>query len=495
MLHKNLLLFLFILIPMIFTDCVKNPVTGKKQVTMMSQKQEQAIGDQSDPSIVASYGLYEDQAMQEFINKKGKQMGLVSHRPDLKYTFRILDSPVVNAFALPGGYVYFTRGIMGHFNNEAEFAGVLGHEIGHITARHSAQQYTKQMFGQIGLIAGIVVSPKFAQFAQQASQGLSLMFLKFGRDDESESDKLGVEYSTKIGYDAHEMADFFKTLGRLQSKAGANIPDFLSSHPNPVDRFGKVHEHADEWQQQYPQAKKVNTESFLRMIDGLVYGEDPKQGFVENNVFYHPELKFQFPIPNGWSLQNSPSVVQMAPEDGKAMMQFTVAQEKTRGAAATKLIEEAKLKVIERQDNAKVNGFPALVMISEQVPPQAQGQQQGQAAEPIRIMSFFIEYGGLIYTFHGMSSKPDFNRYTGQFKQSMTKFDQLKDPAKLNKKPKRIKVAKVQSGGTLKEVLTSFDTKPSDLESAAILNGMQLNQQVSSGTLIKVITNPNPGAK
>jgi len=493
--NKNLFIFILMMIPMIFTDCVKNPVTGKKQVTMMSQKQEQAIGDQSDPSIVASYGLYEDAAMQEFINQKGKQMGLVSHRPDLKYTFRILDSPVVNAFALPGGYVYFTRGIMGHFNNEAEFAGVLGHEIGHITARHSAQQYTKQMFGQIGLIAGIVVSPKFAQFAEQANQGLSLMFLKFGRDDESESDKLGVEYSTKIGYDAHEMADFFKTLGRLQAKAGANIPDFLSSHPNPVDRFGKVHQHADEWQAQYPQAKKVNQASYLRMIDGLVYGEDPKQGFVEENVFYHPVLKFKFPIPNGWSLQNSPTVVQMAPPDGKAMMQFTLAQEKTRGAAATKLIEEAKLKVIERQDNAQVNGFPALVMISEQVPPSAQQGQQAQQAEPIRIMSFFIEYNDLIYVFHGMSLRPDFNKYTGQFKQTMTKFDELKDASKLNKKPKRIKIMKVQKGGTLKEVLTSFDNSAGDLESAAILNGMELNQAINAGDLIKVISDPNPGAR
>ena len=485
---KNLIIFILMLIPFALTDCAKNPVTGKKQVTLMSQAQEQALGDQSDPSIVAAYGLYEDQEMQDFINKKGQQMGLVSHRPDLKFTFRILDSPVVNAFALPGGYVYFTRGIMAHFNNEAEFAGVLGHEIGHITARHSAQQYTKQMFGQIGLIAGIVVSPRFAQFADQASQGLSLMFLKFGRDDESESDHLGVEYSTKIGYDAHEMADFFQTLGRLQAQAGASIPDFLSSHPNPVDRFGKVHQHADEWQEKYPQAKKVNAESFLRMIDGLIYGEDPKQGFVENNIFYHPELKFQFPIPEGWSLQNSPSAVQMAAPDGKAMIQFTLAQEKTRAEAANKLIQEASLTVIERQENAMVNGMPALVMISEQTPPQA---QQGQAAEPIRILSFFIEYGGYIYVFHGMSSKPDFNRFTGPFKQSMTKFDQLTDQAMLNKKPKRIKVVKVQQGGTLKTVFTSFDMKSQDLESAAILNGMELNQPVEKGTLLKIITDPN----
>ena len=136
-------------------------------------------------------------------------MVAVSHRSDLKYEFKIVDSPVVNAFAVPGGYVYFTRGIMAHFNNEAEFAGVLGHEIGHITARHSAKQYSRAMVAQLGLVVGMVVSPEFAQFADIAQSGVGLLFLKFGRDAERQSDKLGVEYSTKVGYDAQEMADFF----------------------------------------------------------------------------------------------------------------------------------------------------------------------------------------------------------------------------------------------------------------------------------------------
>src|SRR3989337_3253439 len=177
----------------ILHSCAKNPVTGKRDFMLLSESQEIAMGQQSDPDIVKFFGLYDDKNLQKFIEEKGQQMAAISHRTNLQYEFKIVDSPVVNAFAVPGGYVYFTRGIMAHFNNEAEFAGVLGHEIGHITARHSVAQQRNALLGQLGLIAGMVIRPEFAQFAEQASQGLGLLLLKFGRDAERESDQLGVE--------------------------------------------------------------------------------------------------------------------------------------------------------------------------------------------------------------------------------------------------------------------------------------------------------------
>ena len=165
----------------------------------MSEAQEIQLGAQSDPQIIAQFGLYEDAELQSFINSKGHQMADISHRPNLKWTFRIMDSPVVNAFAVPGGYVYFTRGIMAHFNNEAEFAGVLGHEIGHVTARHSAEQYTKATLAQVLMIGGMIVSKELRGLANEAQTAMSLLFLKYSRDNESESDALGAEYSTKLG--------------------------------------------------------------------------------------------------------------------------------------------------------------------------------------------------------------------------------------------------------------------------------------------------------
>ena len=472
-------------------SCAVNPVTGKKELMLMSEDQEKALGIQSDPGIVAGFGLYEDETIQAFIQEKGVQMGKISHRPDLDYQFKVLDSPVVNAFALPGGFVYFTRGILAHFNNEAEFAGVLGHEIGHVTARHSASQYSKQMLAQVGFIAGMVVSEEFRQFGDVAQQGLGLLFLKFGRDDESQSDELGVEYSTKIGYDAHQMADFFGTLNRMREQSGQSIPTFMSTHPDPADRYNKVHEHADKWQQNKNVGElAVNRDSYLQMIDGLVYGEDPRQGFVENNNFYHPELKFQYPVPNGWMTQNSPQQVVHASQDQKGIMLFTLAQGNSPQEAAQTVLEKYKLTLVE-SNNVRVSGFPALAMIADQIPQQEQGQQpmtpEQQRANTARTMIYLIQYNGLIYNFIGVASLNDFNNYTMTFSNTMNNFRSLSDPDKLNRQPERIRIKRVGRDNTLASALTSFRISSDRHEELAILNGMQLTDVVKAGTLIKVV--------
>ena len=461
--------------------CSVNPVTGKKEVMFMSEQQEIALGKQSDPSIVAMYGLYQNETLQKFINEKGQEMAKISHRPHLDYEFKILDSPVINAFAVPGGYVYFTRGILAHFNNEAEFAGVLGHEIGHITARHSAKQQTKATIAQILFIGGLIVSPEFAQFANEAQQAMQLLFLKYSRDNESQSDELGVDYSTQIGYDAHHMANFFNTLNRMRTGTESeSLPTFLSTHPDPLDRYNRVGQMATEAQKPFnPKEWQVNRNKYLQMIDGLVYGEDPKQGYVENNTFYHPELKFFFPIPTGWKTLNTPSQVQMAPEDGKAMMMLTLTEANSPEEAAQKLIEQHKLKVVESK-NVTVNGLKAFAMVSDQT--------NEQTNESIRIMTYLISYNGLIYTFHGLTLPDSFDYYVKLFNNTMRGFNILKDPAKINVVPERIVVKTVNQPSTLNTFLTQQKMPPSRHEEIAILNSMQLTDPLEKGMMIKTIS-------
>lgn len=487
---------------LIISACAKNPVTGKKQLSLMSEKQEIALGSGADPGIVQEFGLYEDQKIQDFINDKGQQMAKISHRPHLKFTFRVVNSPVVNAFALPGGYVYFTRGIMAHFNNEAEFAGVLGHEIGHVTARHGAQQQTQQMLAQVGLIAGIIAVPQFAQFAETAQQGLGLMMLKFGRNHESQSDKLGVEYSTKIGYNSAYMADFFKTLGRISDQAGARIPAFLSTHPDPDDRYGNVKKLTEEAQKTTDAASlKVNRDAYLRMIDGIVYGEDPREGYVENDVFYHPTLKFRFPTPQNWQTQNSPTQFVMVDKNQKAMMLLTVAQGKSLDEAAQNTVKQLNLNAT-RTDYKVTNGVRTMVMFSEVKPQQTQqqGTQQGmtrnnssnqnqaQPAQPkTLVLSYFYDYGGLIYVMHGVALDADFDANLSTFKTTLEGFAELKDANKLNVQPERIKIKTATKSAPLSTLFAEWGVPQKRYEELAIVNSMLLTQQVPTGTLIKVI--------
>jgi predicted Zn-dependent protease len=472
---------------LLLTACSTNPVTGKKEVILVSEGQEVAMGQQSDPAVTAQFGVYPDKKLQKFIDEKGQKMAAVSHRTNLKYQFKIVDSPVINAFAVPGGYVYFTRGIMAHFNNEAQFAGVLGHEIGHITARHSARQQTKAIFGQVGLMGAMILSPKVAEFGEQAMQGMQLLFLKFGRDDERQSDELGVEYSSKIGYDAAQMADFFQTLAREQQKPDAQaIPDFLSTHPNPEDRYNTVHELAAKWKQQYasPTTKlAVNRDQYLKMIDGLVYGEDPKQGFVENSVFYHPELKFRFPVPGGWKHQNTPQQLQLADPAGKAMMLLTTAPGTTVEEAAQAVAKQLSLQASDSR-RTTINGFPALVFSGSQV---QQDPQTGQQVAGVQVLGHIIQDGKTIYALLGVAAPADFPNYSSQFSSVAQGFQRLTDSDKLNRKPEVIRIKTNKLVTTLGQALTAQGIPAARHEEMAILNGMQLNERLSAGMLYKVV--------
>jgi predicted Zn-dependent protease len=448
----------------------------------MSEDAEIAMGAEYDPQITAAYGIYQDDKLQDYIDTKGGEMARISHRPHLTYDFKIMDSPVVNAFAVPGGYVYFTRGIMAHFNNEAEFAGVLGHEIGHITARHSVVQQRNSTLAQIGLMAGMVVSPELASMAGEASEGVQLLLLQFGRDAESQSDELGVEYSSRIGYDASEMADFFGTLHRLSGESGAeSIPSFMSTHPDPLNRKQKVSKLAAKWQSDLGMTEpKVGRESYLNMLDGLVYGEDPRQGFVENNTFYHPELKFQFPIPLSWQYQNSPQQLQMAPSDGKAIMMLMIATGNTLQEAANGFASSNKLEVI-NSSNKTLNGLQAVVVNSQQM----QQGDDGTNSAVLRLRSTFIKYGDLIYNVTGMSLPADFPIYSGKFDDTMNNFKILTDQSKLNRQPDRLRIFRTSSSGTLQQALLGAGVPMDRMDEFSILNGMQRTDQVPQGTLLK----------
>ena len=271
------------------------------------------------------YGIYENKQLTAYIDNMGQAMAKICHRSHLKFEFKVMDHPVINAFAVPGGYVYLTRGILAYLNSEAELAGVTGHEIGHITARHSAKQYSKAQLAGLGIGLGSIFSEQFAQYAGLVQQGVGLLFLKFSRDNEREADNLGVEYSTKTGYDAREMANFFVTLDKMHGSSKSSLPDFLSTHPNPENRVAAIKNESIRLQKLSTNKNwKIERNKYLKKIDGLIYGPDPRQGFVEHNIFYHPLLKLQFNIPERWKVNNLPDQVQIIAPEEKALLLFSL---------------------------------------------------------------------------------------------------------------------------------------------------------------------------
>lgn len=467
-------LFLFILI---IVSCAVNPVTGKKELMLVSEQDEIALGQQTDEEITQMYGTYEDPALSEFVNRLGQNMSQITHRPNLKYQFKVLDTEVINAFAVPGGYIYLTRGILAYLNDEAELAGVVGHELGHVNARHSAQQMSRMQLAQLGLGVGMILSEKFRKYADLAQLGVGLLFLKYSRDNERQADDLGVEYGSKSGFDTYRMAAFFETLERLSPSEGGGLPDWFSTHPNPVNRIQAVKNKTAEWRQKLERTQyAVNRDDYLKTVGGIIFGQDPRQGYVEDNVFYHPTLRFSFPIPSGWKINNTPAEVQLVSEKEDAVIILTVDNSPSASEAADKFVQKNNVSM-ESREPLRVNGLQAQKVVARLV----------SESDTLETMSYFIAKEGAVYALHGMTGQNGYSEYGPTFSRTLSGFKTLNDPSKINVKPQKLAVRTVSRPGTLKAVLTRWGTPESELESLAVMNGMQLADNLSAGALVKTI--------
>ena len=458
-------------------QCTTDYVTGKRTFSLVSESQEIQMGKEADPQIIAEYGLYDDLDLQAYVNGIGQDIAKVSQRPNLEYTIRVVDSPIVNAFALPGGYVYITRGILANFNSEDELAGVMGHEIGHVVARHGAEQMSRAQLAGLGLAVGSVVSETFAKYSQFAGAGVGLLFLSFSRGQESEADLLGVEYSTTLGYNSHRMADFFKTLSTMRDKSGQSLPGFLSTHPDPGDREVRVNQLTDEWQKKvaYKPLNKTRRD-YLKHIDGIIYGDNPRQGFVENGVFYHPDLHFQFPVPDGWEVRNSASTVMVIEPEKDAFVQMTMAKTESPGAAADQFIKDSGANVISR-GNQTIDGLEAVVVTSDLV----------SQENTLRLQSYFVEMKPRVFVFHGVTTPADFSKYQAKLTSVPEGFRSVTDEGVLGRQPARLRIAQAPRSTTVAEALRQLGARDDMLDALALLNGMSPQEQVEAGYWLKLV--------
>lgn len=322
-------------------SCSTNPATGERQfAALMPPGQEASVGAQEHEKIIQQFGgLVSDSRLQNYVSGVGARVAKDTERPEVEYKFFLLDSPVVNAFALPGGYVYVTRGLLAVANSEAQLAGVLAHEIGHVTARHSAERYSHGVAASLGaaLLSAALGSNTAAQAATIGSQ---LYLSSYSRSQESQADELGIRYLHRAGYDPDAMAQFLESLDRYSAfenqEAGRQdtSASYFSTHPQTKDRVNLARAVASGYA---PNAKEEGDQAYLKMVDGLIFGDSPAQGFVRGQSFYHPEMGFTFTVPAGFTLANTSEQVIAKDAASGSVILFDAAQNAQGADPATYL--------------------------------------------------------------------------------------------------------------------------------------------------------------
>ncbi|HEX6910468.1 MAG TPA: M48 family metalloprotease [Longimicrobium sp.] len=457
--------------------CAVNPVTGRRQLALISEAQEIQLGQQASQEIAQQLGLVDDPALQQYVQEVGRRLARNSERPHLPWSFAVVDDATPNAFALPGGFIFVTRGMMNVMESEAELAAVLGHEIGHVTARHSVTQISRGQLAQLGLGLGSIFFPSAAQtFGGLAQTGMQLLFLSYGRDAERQADELGFKYALREGFEVREMDDIFATLMRIGQASGRSaLPTWLASHPAEPERIAAAQARADTVTRGPLQTGR---EAYLARIDGLTYGDDPRQGFFRGGVFLHPELRFRIEFPPGWRTQNLPQAVNALAPQQDAVLQLTLAPQ-AAGAddAARRFFSQQGVRP-GQGGRQNVNGNPAVVVYF-----QAQ-TQQGMVGG----MAGFIEHGGRVYQVVAYTPAQRFRQYEPAFRAVIFSFDEVNDPSVLNVRPNRVDIVRTTRQMTLAE----FNRRhPSviPLPELAILNQVENEQSVlAAGPWKRVVT-------
>ena len=454
--------------------CARNPVTGKSQLSLVSESQEIAMGKQGAQDVAQTIGLYDNATAQAYVAEVGKPIAAASERPNLPWEFHVVDDASVNAFALPGGFIYVTRGLMTTVNDEAEFATVVGHEIGHVTNRHSVQMISKSQLAQLGLGIGSILSSDIAKFGQLASAGLQVLFLKYSRNAENEADLAGFRYALNQGYDVREMPKVFQTLDRIsQTGGGGKLPEWLATHPNPGNRIKHIETLLDTVHKDLSKAK-VNRDGYLERIKGMTYGEDPQQGYFEGTHFYQPKMRFQMHFPDGWQVQNTAaSVASMGPNQD-AIIQLSLAGQTSPQQAAQQFLSQQGVQA-GQTSNTSINGLPATSSYF-----QAQTQQGN-----IEGIVSFVSYGGQTFSLMGYTPSGKLSTYDQVFQSTIRSFGELRDGSKINVQAARIDLVKLNRDMTLVQFNSQYPSSV-PIEQVAIINEVEGTSTVlPAGRLVK----------
>jgi predicted Zn-dependent protease len=470
-----------VLVLITLAACATNPATGKREISFMSEAQEIQIGQEMDQQVRQEMGVYDDRELQSYVEDIGLRLARNSHRPKLPWHFTIVDVPAVNAFALPGGYIYITRGILAYLGTEAELAGVLGHEIGHVTARHAAQAYSRATGAQLGLIFAGIFVPQTRPFGQLAEGALGLLFLKYGREDELESDRLGAEYAAKTGWNPRAVPDFLTTLARISEATDrGGVPNWLSTHPMPADRVARVQDVVARLEAAPPGSLATRRDEYLQRIDGLVFGDNPQEGIIRGRQFLHPEMRFALDFPDGWEISNGKTQV-VAEEPGGKSVVLVQLVEQPQGASieaiADRHMRDAGFRQVEG-GRRSINGLDAYA-----------GTYEGrmQSLGDVRMRAAHIAHQRFVFMVAGISPRDLYAGAEPSFVSTIASFRALSRNEAVNVRPNRIDFHTVRAGDTWQSIAAREGGANVPAVTLALMNGSAPSQQPAPGTRVKIV--------
>lgn len=464
------------------SGCQVAPGTGRESFNFVSAEEERKMGREAHPQILKEFGgAYDDPNVQAYVAGVGQRLVDHTETPKDEYRFTVLNSDIVNAMALPGGYVYITRGLLALTGNEAEMAGVLGHELGHITARHSAQRYSRSVASNLGLaVLGAVVGvPGVADLAQM---GASYWLSAYSQENEFEADSLGVRYMSRSGWNAEGMATMLARLrehSRLEAVMAGRSPNsvdehhFMSTHPRTQDRV----QAAIQQTLGAPPQGSWGAESFLDRIDNMTYGDDPAQGVVRGQAFLHPGLGLRFEVPPGFRITNGDKAVTARHADG-AIIVFDGGAH--GGGDLGAYISQVWMKgaPAEGVERIEINGMAAATATS-----------RGRTKQgPVDLRLVAIRFSpDTVYRFTFATPPNQTARMGEELRRTTYSFRSLSGDERAAIHALRVKVVTVKAGDTAESLGSAMAVSSHKAEQFRLLNGLEPGRQPSIGDRVKVV--------
>ncbi|MDH3701514.1 MAG: M48 family metalloprotease [Alphaproteobacteria bacterium] len=467
-----------------------NPATGRSSFTgFYSVEDDIKLGRKEHPNLVKEFGgAYDNARLQRYVDQVGKTLAHGAEYKQFPYTFTLLNTPIVNAFALPGGYVYISRGLLALAGNEAEMAGVLAHELGHVNARHTAERLSRGQLAQLGVLAGVLGAAALGLPKEMAQIGQSIAMVSiqsFSRKQEFEADTLGVRYMSRAGYEPEALVTFLRTLreqsiieAKMRGLPPGKVDEFnmMSTHPRTVDRVKAAMQAAATAR---PKAPRVGRKTYLGRIDGMLFGDDPKQGIVKGRLFQHPAMRFQFRVPKGFRINNGQDAI-TAQEKTGAAIRFDIAPVKGSGDLAAYLQNEwtpkTRLRDVER---IKINGMDA-----------ATGWVRGKDGQGrvIELRGVAIRRNAKsVYRFLFVNPAKESARLAPAFRKTTHSFRRLSRAEAAKIKPLRLLLVPARRGDTVRRLARTLPYGKYNESWFRVLNDMKAGEEVRPNRRLKVV--------